>query len=149
MRLSQGCRLAERTGKTFRNGLVFISRPVKVQERILLRVEKDLMNCQGALRVGFTNVPPSARSQPLPDMAIPNLTDISGHWAAPVHESYCQAGSELEFWVSNGGSLYITSNNIRQHKLLTGVDLSKPLWAMIDIYGQTCSIFLLGKFTVR
>lgn len=142
--LSQGCRLAERTADTFRHGLVFSSRQVKVQERIRLRVEKDTPKWHGALRVGFTNVPPLDRSLPLPGMAIPNLTKISGHWAAPVHESYCRAGSELEFWVSSGGNLYVTSNNTRKHKLLTGVDLSKPLWAMIDIYGQTCSIFLLG-----
>ncbi|XP_070760640.1 E3 ubiquitin-protein ligase NEURL3 [Enoplosus armatus] len=143
--LSQGCRLAERMGDTFKNGVVFSSRPVKVQERIHLRVEKDSFNWHGALRVGFTNVPPSARSLPLPLMAIPNLTDTRGHWAAPVHESHCQAGSELEFWVSYGGTIYVKSNNIRQRKLLRGVDLSKPLWAMIDIYGQTRCIFLLGS----
>ncbi|XP_036953704.1 E3 ubiquitin-protein ligase NEURL3 [Acanthopagrus latus] len=145
VRLSRGGRLAERTGKTFKNGLVFSSRPLKIQERIRLRVEKDLSNWHGALRVGFTNVSPSARSRPLPAMAIPNLTDTPGHWAAPVHESCCQAGTELEFWVSHGGSIYVTSTNTGNRKLLTGVDLSQPLWAMIDIYGQTCSISLLGS----
>ncbi|KAM9360635.1 E3 ubiquitin-protein ligase NEURL3 [Symphorus nematophorus] len=145
VRLSEGCRLAERTGDTFKNGLVFSSRPVKIQERIRLRVEKDLFNWHGALRVGFTNVPPEDRRLPLPIMAIPNLTKTPGHWAAPVHESLCQAGSELEFWVTDGGNIYVTCNNSRLHKLLEGVDLRKPLWAMIDIYGQTCSIFLLGS----
>ncbi|RVE68376.1 hypothetical protein OJAV_G00091470 [Oryzias javanicus] len=67
-----------------------------------------------------------------------------GHWAAAVHESQCSAGSELVFWVSAGGSVYLESNNTR-HKLLSGVDLGQPLWAMIDIYGQTRSIFLLGS----
>ncbi|KAF0033439.1 E3 ubiquitin-protein ligase NEURL3 [Scophthalmus maximus] len=143
--LSHGCRLAERTGDTFKNGLLFSSRPVKPQEKIRLRVERESFLWHGALRVGFTNVPPSARARPLPCMAIPNLSDSPGHWAAPVHESYCQAGSELEFWVSCGGTIYVTSNNSRQQKLLTGVDLSLPLWVMIDIYGQTCSIFLLGS----
>ncbi|KAL7392384.1 hypothetical protein ABVT39_024076 [Epinephelus coioides] len=145
IRLSQGCRLAERSGAAFKNGLVFSSRPVKIQERIRLRVEKDSFNWHGALRVGFTTVPPSARSLPLPLMAIPNLTDTQGHWATPVHESLCKAGSELEFWVSAGGIVYATGNNSEEHELLTGVDLSQPLWAMIDIYGQTCSIFLLGS----
>lgn len=143
--LSHGCCLAERTPGTFKNGLVFSSRPVKIQERIRLRVEKDLFNWHGALRLGFTNVPPSGRSLPLPIMAIPDLTGVQGHWAAPVQEAHCQAGSELEFWVSAGGTVYITSNNIKEHKLLTGVDLSRPLWFMIDIYGQTCSISLQGS----
>ncbi|XP_040010153.1 E3 ubiquitin-protein ligase NEURL3 [Xiphias gladius] len=145
VRLSQGCRLAERMGYTFRDSLVFSNRPLKVREKIRLRVEKDMFMWHGALRVGFTNVPPTARSLPLPCVAMPILTDAPGHWAAPVPESYCQPGSQLEFWVSRGGTMYVTSKNCMQHKLLTGVDLRKPLWAMIDIYGQTCSIFLLGS----
>ncbi|CAB1451193.1 unnamed protein product [Pleuronectes platessa] len=145
VRLSCGDRRAERIEGTFKNGLVFSSRPVKVQEKIRLRVERDLILWHGALRVGLTNVPPSDRPLPLPLMAIPNLSNSTGHWAAPVPESYCQAGSELVFWVSGGGNMYVTSNDSRQHKLLSGVDLSRPLWAMIDIYGQTCSISLLGS----
>ncbi|XP_039875737.1 E3 ubiquitin-protein ligase NEURL3-like [Simochromis diagramma] len=142
--LSHGDRLAEKTEATFKNGLVFSSRPVRVQERIRLRVQRDSFIWDGALRVGFTNVPPSARSLPLPCMAIPNLTDKPGHWAVPLDESVCEAGSELEFWVSCGGSIYVAVNN-RPCKKLTGVNLSQPLWAMIDIYGQTCSILLLGS----
>ncbi|KAL3063305.1 hypothetical protein OYC64_002974 [Pagothenia borchgrevinki] len=145
VRLSRGGLLAERRENTFKNGLVFSSRPLKVQERIRLRVEKDSFNWNGGLRLGFTTVHPMARSLPLPIMAIPNLTETPGHWAAPVHESFCQAGVELEFWVSAGGTMYISGNNGREQKLLSGVDLSRPLWAVIDIYGQTCSISLLGS----
>uniref|UniRef100_A0A3Q2VRA0 NHR domain-containing protein n=1 Tax=Haplochromis burtoni TaxID=8153 RepID=A0A3Q2VRA0_HAPBU len=140
-----GGRLAEKTENTFKNGLVFSNRPVKIQEKIHLRVQRDSTNWEGALRVGFTTVPPSSRSLPLPCLAIPNLTDKPGHWAVPVNESYCQAGSELKFWVSDGGSIYVAVSN-RRYKWLTGVDLSQPLWAMIDVYGQTRSILLLGKF---
>ncbi|XP_035513557.1 E3 ubiquitin-protein ligase NEURL3 [Morone saxatilis] len=143
--LSHGHRLAERKESTFKNGLVFSSRPVKIQERIRLRVQKDLCNWHGALRLGFTNIPPSDKSLPLPTMAIPNLTDTHGHWAAPVLESYCRAGSELEFWVSNGGNIYVANESFGERKIFTGVDLRHPLWAMVDIYGQTCSVLLLGS----
>uniref|UniRef100_A0A8C7WT31 NHR domain-containing protein n=1 Tax=Oryzias sinensis TaxID=183150 RepID=A0A8C7WT31_9TELE len=144
--LSQDGLQAERIGDTFRDGLVFTSRPVRVQERVHVRVQKEeLFKWQGAMRIGFTSVPPSDRSLPLPRMAIPNLTQKPGHWAAPVPESQCSAGSELVFWVSAGGNIYMECGNMRD-KLLSGVDLSQPLWAMIDIYGQTRSIFLLGRF---
>nr|XP_057927054.1 E3 ubiquitin-protein ligase NEURL3 [Doryrhamphus excisus] len=143
--LSQGCRHAKRSNSTFKNGLVFSSRPVRVQERIRLWVAEDVANWHGAMRLGFTNVPPEDRSQPLPCMAVPILTDTPGHWAAPVHETYCQAGSELEFWVSHSGRVYFSNHSGRRHELLRGVDLSRPLWAMIDIYGQTCAIVLLGS----
>ncbi|KAM7391533.1 hypothetical protein PAMP_022215 [Pampus punctatissimus] len=148
VQLSQGCRLADKKESTFKNGLVFSSRPVRVKERVHLRVVKKFFKWQGALRVGFTNVPPTARAVPLPCMAIPNLTDTPGHWAAPVPENLCMPGSELEFWVSHNGTVRIIINTGSQHnerRLLTGVDLSKPLWAMIDIYGQTCSVFLVGS----
>ncbi|XP_034025818.1 protein neuralized-like isoform X2 [Thalassophryne amazonica] len=145
IRLSMGDRFAERSNENFKDGLVFSSRPLKVQEKVRLRVQNVLENWSGSLRVGFTNVPPTSRTLPLPNMAIPVLTNTPGHWAAPVSAVHCGPGSELEFWVSAGGSLYFTSNKSSQQELLTGVDLSKPLWAMIDIYGQTCSVFLLGS----
>uniref|UniRef100_UPI0037E7C1C7 E3 ubiquitin-protein ligase NEURL3 n=1 Tax=Semicossyphus pulcher TaxID=241346 RepID=UPI0037E7C1C7 len=145
IRLSQGGHLAERKRDTFKNGLVFSSRPVRPNEKIRLRVEKELHNWHGGLRVGFTNVPPSSMSLPLPAMAIPDITNRPGHWATPVQESLCGVGSELEFWVSSGGSMYVTGCDKHKHKLKTGVDLSRPLWAMIDIYGNTYSIFLLGS----
>ncbi|XP_013765332.1 E3 ubiquitin-protein ligase NEURL3-like [Pundamilia nyererei] len=59
VRLSHGGRLAEKTENTFKNGLVFSNRPVKIQEKIHLRVQRDSTNWEGALRVGFTTVPPS------------------------------------------------------------------------------------------
>ena len=126
---------------------MFSNRPVQIQERIHLGVLKSVLKWDGGLRVGFTNISPSDRYRALPDMAIPHLTSSTGHWAAPLNEYYCQAGSELEFWVSHGGTLYCTDKDKKQHKLLSGVDLSKPLWAMIDVYGQASSIFLLGMFT--
>ncbi|KAM9463737.1 E3 ubiquitin-protein ligase NEURL3-like [Salvelinus alpinus] len=145
--LSQGARRADRTGVTFRHGLAFSSRPVRPQERVRLRVELCELTWHGAMRVGFTNVLPIARA--LPSLAIPDLTDLPGHWAAPVPETCCLPGSELEFWVSHGGRVYFRNansrKNSRKHKLLKGVDLSCPLWAMIDMYGQTCSVLLLGS----
>lgn len=147
--LSHGGRLAKRTPTTFKNGLVFSSRQVRIQERIRLRVMRDLHNWNGVLRVGFTSVPPAARSLPLPPMAIPDLTSEPGYWAAPLDDFYCQEHSELEFWVSSWGTIWVSYNNSRPIKLHKGVDVSQPLWAMIDLYGNTSSVHLLGKFAVH
>uniref|UniRef100_H3C6X2 NHR domain-containing protein n=1 Tax=Tetraodon nigroviridis TaxID=99883 RepID=H3C6X2_TETNG len=139
--LSHGCRLATRMESTFKNGLVFSSRPVSLKEKIHLKVVRSAPNWHGALRVGFTSVHPAGRSLPLAPMAIPDLSEKPNHWAAAVHESYCTAGSELKFWVSSGGKMLLRVN-YKDLEILQGVDVSKPLWAMIDIYGQTSSIFL-------
>lgn len=146
VRLSQGGRLATRTGSTFKNGLVFSSRPVGIRERIHLRVVRTSSLWHGALRLGFTNVHPAARGLPLAPMAIPDLSEKPGHWAAAVHESCCTAGSELKFWLSPGGKMFLRVKN-KDLEILQGVDVSKPLWAMIDVYGQTSSIFLQGELT--
>ncbi|XP_043967183.1 E3 ubiquitin-protein ligase NEURL3-like [Gambusia affinis] len=143
--LSEGGRRAQRAEDTFKGGVVFTSRPVKTHERIRVLVEKRVPHWQGAIRVCFTNVPPSARSLPLPPFSMPDLTQTSGHWAIPLHDSYCQEGSVLEFWVSDDGSIYYKNNNGNKQKLPKEVDVRKPLWAMIDVYGQTCSVFLLGS----
>lgn len=145
IRLSEGGRHAERSEDTFRDGLLFSSRPVRINEKIRVRVLRHVSKWKGALRVGFTNQPPWDRALPLPGMAIPYLTDDSFHWAAPVNESFCRAGSVVEFWVSAKGKLHCSANSV-SYKLLSGVDLSQPLWAMIDVYGQTCSIFLMGEW---
>ncbi|KAM4579068.1 E3 ubiquitin-protein ligase NEURL3-like [Fundulus diaphanus] len=145
IRLSEGFRRAERTEETFRGGVVFSNRPVSITERVRVLVQRKVPHWKGALRVGFTNVPPSARTLPLPCMAMPNLTNTKGHWACPVPESCCQEGSVLEFWVSPCGQLCVKFHNDRKRKLPINVDLNLPLWAMIDVYGQTCSIFLLGS----
>ncbi|XP_062307978.1 E3 ubiquitin-protein ligase NEURL3 [Osmerus eperlanus] len=141
--LSQGARLAERTSSSFQHGLVFSNRPVRVRERVCLWVTGCVPKWHGGLRVGFTTVPPAGRT--LPPLAIPNLTDTPGHWAAVVPEAYCREGSRMEVWVTHGGNVYIQNKNGRAMKLLEGLDLSRHLWAMIDIYGQTCSVLLQGS----
>ncbi|XP_061624515.1 E3 ubiquitin-protein ligase NEURL3 [Phyllopteryx taeniolatus] len=144
IQLSQDNRLAKRFSQ-FQNGLVFSERPVRVLERIRLRVESHDAKWHGALRVGFTNVPPDSRSLPLPKFAIPDLTDTSGHWAAALYKDFCLTGSVVEFWVTTAGSLYVSTRGGHRRKLLTGVCITKRLWAMIDVYGQTTSVLLLGS----
>uniref|UniRef100_A0A3B4ABJ9 E3 ubiquitin-protein ligase NEURL3 n=1 Tax=Periophthalmus magnuspinnatus TaxID=409849 RepID=A0A3B4ABJ9_9GOBI len=143
--LSDHGRSAQRNSDTFKNGLVFSCRSIRLQERVQLRIDKHKTNWTGALRVGFTTVPPSTRTGDLPCMAIPCLTKLPGHWAATVNESLVRAGTLLEFWVSYSGGLNVSINNSIQLQLLTGVSTIRPLWAMIDVYGQTCGITLLGS----
>ncbi|XP_072289082.1 E3 ubiquitin-protein ligase NEURL3 [Eucyclogobius newberryi] len=145
IRLSKHGRCAQQDTNTFKNGLLFSCRSVRVQEKVRLRIDTHRLNWTGALRVGFTTVPPSARTADLPCMAIPCLTKLPGHWAAPVKDSMVRTGALLEFWVSDSGCINVCINDGFQWKLLSGVDISRPLWAMIDVYGQTCGITLLGS----
>ncbi|CAL8342695.1 unnamed protein product [Lota lota] len=143
--LGRGRTLAHRKECTFNNGLAFSSRPVRVGEEVSLQVKKRVGLWSGSLRLGFTNVPPGSRRLPPPPMAIPHLTDTAGHWANIVPETFCYPGSVVTFWVSHGGTVYCRVRNCKRHKLVEAVDLSQPLWAMLDVYGQTCAVLLLGS----
>lgn len=145
MSLSRNGRLATRTESTFKDGLVFSSRPVGIKEKIHLKVLKSASCWHGGLRLGFTHVNPAARCLPLPPMAVPDLTQKPGHWATAVPNSKCGPGSQLKFWVSSGGKIILQVDHSEDVVILKGVDVRRPLWAMIDVYGQTSSIFLQGE----
>lgn len=136
----------ERNRETFQNGLTFSSRPVRVQEKIHLRVELCDQHWNGALRLGFTSIPPSSCGPLfLPAMAIPDLTTTDRYWASPVPSSLNMPGAELRFWVTPEGVLVYEGPNRVRYLLLKGVDVRSPLWAIIDVYGQTRAVLLLGE----
>ncbi|XP_028852709.1 E3 ubiquitin-protein ligase NEURL3 [Denticeps clupeoides] len=141
--LSRGACRATRDAHSFRHGLVFSSRPVRVGEKVCIRVERCILAWHGALRIGFTTVPPGSRH--LPSLAIPDLTDKPGYCAQPVSESACKPGSEVRFWMTSRAKLCYQASG-RTYCMQTDMDLSQqPLWAMIDVYGQTSTVLLLGS----
>lgn len=143
--LSHGNCRASRELETFKDGLVFSSRPVKIREKVEFRVERSLLAWVGAVRVGFTNVNPTRG--PLLPLAIPYLTELCGYWAMPVPHEYCLPGTTVSLWMDPTGKLcFKTSTGIFDCQQ-TDLDLTQPLWAIIDVYGQSTTVCLLR--TVR
>lgn len=145
VKLSAGDRRATRNPLSFRHGVTFSSRPLRVGEKVRMRVERAVAAWHGALRIGFTTVPPG--SGPMCPLVIPDLTDRQGFWALPIPENYSSPRTELTFWVKRTGYLRIQTDNGFDHKEeMSQMDTSKPIWAMIDVYGQTTSVLFLGEF---
>ncbi|XP_055024274.2 E3 ubiquitin-protein ligase NEURL3-like [Misgurnus anguillicaudatus] len=141
--LSDGGRRATRDESSFRHGLVFSARPVQIQEKLRLRVESSTGNWQGSLRVGFANVLPEETK--LPSLAVPDLTDSSSMYAAALlPEDKCYPGSEMEFWIDSSATLWTRSSDGTTF-FQTALNIHGPIWAMIDIYGQTTAVMLLGS----
>ncbi|XP_041962165.1 E3 ubiquitin-protein ligase NEURL3-like [Alosa sapidissima] len=141
--LSHGNCRASRDLETFRDGLVFSSRPVKPREKVQFRVERSLLAWEGGVRVGFTNVCPTTAG-PLPPLACPDLADKPGYWALPVPQRDCPPGTMVSFWMDSTGLLcYKTPAETFCNQ--TDLDLSRPLWAIIDVYGQSTTVLLLGS----
>lgn len=100
----------------------------------------------GALRLGFTCKDPS-RINPdtLPKYACPDLVSQSGFWAKALPEELSNEGTVIAFWVDKKGRVFYRINNSSPMLFFSGVHVSEPLWALIDIYGLTRGVQLLGK----
>uniref|UniRef100_A0A672KBH8 Uncharacterized protein n=1 Tax=Sinocyclocheilus grahami TaxID=75366 RepID=A0A672KBH8_SINGR len=141
--LSDGGRRVTRDESSFCHGLTFSGRAVKTEEKLRLRVERSDGDWHGALRLGFAHVSPE--QTPLPPLAIPDLTNSPLYAAVIVPEHICRPGSEIEFMLKKNGSVRIRSSDGRTHTEQTTLNPKWPVWAMIDVYGQTTAVTMLGS----
>ncbi|XP_073675865.1 uncharacterized protein [Garra rufa] len=140
--LSQGGQLASRDTSSFKNGLAFLSRTVKVDEKLCIRIEDCNSLWDGALRVGFTNNCPQRNR--LPPASIPDLRDTRGYCVVPVPEDLCRCGVELQFWINYAGMVIVQEKGGEKYYLKAeGLNLNNPLWVFIDLYGSTSAVRLL------
>lgn len=104
----------------------------------------------GALRLGFTSKDPS-RINPdnLPKYACPDLVSQSGFWAKALPEEFANEGSIIAFWVDKKGRVFYRINESSPMLFFSGVRTAEPLWAIIDVYGLTRGVQLLGKMVVK
>ncbi|RXN20180.1 E3 ubiquitin- ligase NEURL3-like protein [Labeo rohita] len=140
--LSDGDRRVTRDESSFCHGLTFSGRPVKTEEKVRLRVERSDGVWHGALRLGFAHVSPDQTT--LPPLAIPDLTNSPLYAAVVVPEHICRPGSEIEFWLQKNGSLTIRSSDGTTYTEPTTLNPKWTVWALIDVYGQTTAVTMLG-----
>ncbi|CAM9393489.1 unnamed protein product [Lampetra fluviatilis] len=147
----RGTRATRRKG--FCGGLALSSRPVRPCERVHVRLGPRDSEWQGALRVGFTSRDPDTMALPLPPYALPDLVDQRGSWADRVPEELAVQGAEIAFWVQADGSMFCSAwlpgssrrrGRARVWRLKGRVEARLPLWAVVDVYGTTRDVQLLG-----
>ncbi|TNM99315.1 hypothetical protein fugu_012348 [Takifugu bimaculatus] len=141
--------MSQRTVKrqaSFCNAITFSNRPIAVYEQVRLKITKKQCCWSGALRLGFTCKDPS-RINPdtLPKYACPDLVSQSGFWAKALPEELSNEGTVIAFWVDKKGRVFYRINNSSPMLFFSGVHVSEPLWALIDIYGLTRGVQLLGS----
>ncbi|XP_053056964.1 E3 ubiquitin-protein ligase NEURL3 isoform X3 [Acinonyx jubatus] len=141
-------RCTARRNATFHDGIVFSQRPVLPGERVAVRVVWHEGGWCGGLRVGFTRLDPARVSAPsLPPFVCPDLELQSPTWAAMLPEGCALAGDVVCFWVNRRGRLFVRVNSGPRLLLRKGVLMGAPLWAVMDVYGTTKAIKLLGETT--
>lgn len=131
---------------TFHDGIVFSQRPVRAGERVALRVLGHQDGWLGGLRVGFTRLDPAhLPASSLPPFVCPDLEQRSPTWAAMLPHGCALAGDVICFWVTRRGRLCAQVNAGPRLLLRKGVPLGAPLWAVMDLYGTTKAVELLGE----
>ncbi|KAK2921784.1 E3 ubiquitin-protein ligase NEURL1-like isoform X1 [Channa argus] len=131
---------------SFCNAITFSNRPIAVYEQVRLKITEKQCCWSGALRLGFTSKDPS-RINPdtLPKYACPDLVSQSGFWAKALPEELSDEGNIISFWVDKKGRVFYRINDSSPMLFFSGVHVSEPLWALIDVYGLTRGVQLLDS----
>lgn len=72
------------------------------------------------------------------------VTNKPGNWAKALTERYCMQNNVLHFYVQESGEVLYGVNGVQKGLFLTGLDTSRPLWIVVDIYGNTLAVEFLG-----
>uniref|UniRef100_A0ACB8F9R1 E3 ubiquitin-protein ligase neurl1 n=1 Tax=Sphaerodactylus townsendi TaxID=933632 RepID=A0ACB8F9R1_9SAUR len=130
---------------SFCNAITFSNRPIVIYEQVRLKITKKQCCWSGALRLGFTAKDPSRiNPETLPKYACPDLVSQSGFWAKALPEEFANEGNIIAFWVDKKGRVFYRVNDSAAMLFFSGVRTTEPLWALIDVYGLTRGVQLLG-----
>lgn len=144
IRISRDGHTARRV-ESFCKGVTFSARPLRVNERVCVRFTEISSNWSGVIRFGFTSVDPSTMRYNLPKYACPDLTNKPGFWAKALHERYCVRNNVLFYYVTASGDVHFGINGEEKGVFMTDVDARAPLWAVIDVYGNSTVIEFLDS----
>ncbi|XP_028816816.1 E3 ubiquitin-protein ligase NEURL1B [Denticeps clupeoides] len=143
IRLDAQLRRATRKN-SFCNGITFSQRPVRLYEKVRMRLSGVHSGWSGALRFGFTSLDPSELAAgDIPKYACPDLVTRPGYWAKALPERLALKDNVLAFWADRHGRVFYSINEGDPILFHCGLSVGCPLWAIIDIYGITQEVTLL------
>ncbi|XP_078668958.1 E3 ubiquitin-protein ligase NEURL1-like [Branchiostoma floridae x Branchiostoma belcheri] len=143
--LSSDRRTACRTD-SFCNGITFSNRPIRVGEKVHLKMNKVQLGWRGVLKLGFTMTNPcTVDSDLLPEYAVPDTSKQPRYWALPIMEKYAQKDNIFSFYLTEKGTVNYSINLENKGVFLEGLDDTKPLWALVDVFGKTEEISIVDE----
>lgn len=95
------------------------------------------------IRFGFTSNDPVNLRNGLPRYACPDLTNKPGYWAKALAERFAERDSVLFYYVTSAGDVHFGVNGEEKGVFFQGVETRGPLWAIIDVYGNSTAIEFL------
>ncbi|XP_060526905.1 protein neuralized isoform X2 [Cylas formicarius] len=139
IRISRDGTIAKRV-ESFCKGIAFSSRPVKVNEKVCIKFLEISNNWSGVIRFGFTSNDPTGLRYGLPKYACPDLTNKPGYWAKALPERFCSQNTVLFYYVTSTGDVHFGINGEEKGIFFGGVETRGPVWALIDVYGNSTAI---------
>lgn len=85
-------------------------------------------------------------AQDIPKYACPDLVTRPGYWAKALPENLALRDTVLAYWADRHGRVFYSVNDGEPVLFHCGVAVGGPLWALIDVYGITDEVQLLGRF---
>lgn len=125
-----------------RNGVCFTNRPIRIGERIYMRIAETHPKWSSSMDFGLTNVDPSSISLS-PNTQISGLrrknTDIAFDYLPDFNDVIC-------FTLNRNSTLSFSINDIKQNtQRLEYVSVDQPVWLSFDLYGKTRAIEISSK----
>lgn len=147
IQLSADHRRAKRI-ETFCKGICFSSRPIATNTAVHIRFAEVSTSWSGAIRFGFMLHDPATLSrETLPRYACPDLTNRPGYWAKALPERLARLGSVLSFRYTLTGDVLFAIDSEEKGVFFTGINTRSPLWALVDVYGNTSCVEFVGEHT--
>lgn len=81
----------------------------------------------------------------LPKYSCPNLVSQSGYWVIPLPDKFANKGTVVTFWMDKKGRMFYRVNQSSPVQVQCDACTAEPLWALIDVYGVTSEVQLLGR----
>ncbi|XP_077994732.1 uncharacterized protein LOC144448382 [Glandiceps talaboti] len=124
----------------FDDAIVFTQRPLSCDEIVSLCLKDKLDEWYGGISVGFTSTDPdNTTASSLPNVA----SQLPSAWVETLNDEYLTPNNMLKYWVTVEGEVVYSINDDIKGVLVKGVDITKPLWGVMDLYGKTSRIELL------
>uniref|UniRef100_A0AAF5PHC6 Neuralized family protein n=3 Tax=Wuchereria bancrofti TaxID=6293 RepID=A0AAF5PHC6_WUCBA len=146
--LTHAYTVAERHAGEYACGYVFTSRPLALNEKIVIQILDIESAYTGSMAFGLTCCDPvNLQGSTLP-VDSDDLLERPEYWVG-IKDVAAQPkiSDELSFWITEKGEVYFAKNNLTP-RVIIHVDTSVRLWAYFDVYGTTQKIRVLGSIKV-
>ena len=141
IQLSRDAVTATRHG-SYCKGILFTNRPIVLKERVCLMVNKTSKQWNGVIKIGFTTHDPAGIIN-LPKHSCPDLVSQPGFWAKSLSAKYAVEGAVIHFYADRKGRVRYGLGGKDLGIFDFGIDVRKPIWAMIDLYGNCTTLQLI------